>query len=152
MNDFPQTPSKWIDLELEKKWVAIRDVRRVVTGHNDQGKAIFASDEVVEPTTLEMLPGAEWFTLWGGDEAPTFPDDGSMPDHTTYFPPLGGFRFGIFTVQPDTEDSMLPENFDSHFFIRFVNPTMSHVIVSPLRLSHFKCDIPFGSFETIAEF
>ena len=87
-------------------------VRRVVTGHNAEGKAIFASDEIVEPVTLEMLPGAEWFTLWGGDEAPTFPDDGSMPEHTTYFPPLGGFRFGIFTVQPETEDSFLPENFD----------------------------------------
>ena len=87
-------------------------VRRVVTGHNAEGKAIFASDEIIEPVTLEMLPGAEWFTLWGGDEAPTFPDDGSMPEHTTYFPPLGGFRFGIFTVQPETEDSFLPENFD----------------------------------------
>ena len=87
-------------------------VRRVVTGHNDQGKSIFASDEVVEPITVDMLPGAEWFTLWGGDEAPTFPDDGSVPDYKTYFPPLGGFRFGIFTVQPEVEGSMLPENFD----------------------------------------
>ena len=26
-------------------------VRRVVTGHNNEGKAIFASDEIVEPTT-----------------------------------------------------------------------------------------------------
>ena len=40
-------------------------VRRVVTGHNAEGKAIFASDEIIEPVTLEMLPGAEWFTLWG---------------------------------------------------------------------------------------
>ena len=40
-------------------------VRRVVTGHNDEGKAIFASDEIVEPTTLSLLPGAEFFQLWG---------------------------------------------------------------------------------------
>ena len=63
-------------------------VRRVVTGHNDEGKAIFASDEIVEPTTLSLLPGAE------------------------FFPPLGGYRFGIFTVQPGSEASMMPENFD----------------------------------------
>lgn len=87
-------------------------VRRVVTGHNNEGKAIFASDEIVEPTTLSLLPGAEFFQLWGADEIPTFPDDGSRPPHTTYFPPLGGYRFGIFTVQPDTEASMMPENFD----------------------------------------
>ena len=87
-------------------------VRRVVTGHNNEGKAIFASDEIVEPTTLSLLPGAEFFQLWGADEIPTFPDDGSRPPHITYFPPLGGYRFGIFTVQPDTEASMMPENFD----------------------------------------
>lgn len=87
-------------------------VRRVVTGHDNEGKAIFASDEIVEPTTLSLLPGAEFFQLWGADEIPTFPDDGSRPPHATYFPPLGGYRFGIFTVQPDTEASMMPENFD----------------------------------------
>ena len=87
-------------------------VRRVVTGHNDEGKAIFASDEIVEPTTLSLLPGAEFFQLWGADEIPTFPDEGSRPPHSTYFPPLGGYRFGIFTVQPDSEASMMPENFD----------------------------------------
>jgi mannose-6-phosphate isomerase-like protein (cupin superfamily) len=85
-------------------------VRRVVTGHNDAGKAVFASDEIVEPTTLSLLPGAEFYQLWGGDEAPTFPDDGSRLPHASYFPPLGGFRFGIFTVAPDT--AMLPENID----------------------------------------
>lgn len=74
-------------------------VRRVVTGHRG-GKAVFASDEVVAPLTMPMLPGAEFFRLWGGDSAPTFPDDGAPPPQPMYFPPVGGYRFSIFTVPP----------------------------------------------------
>lgn len=40
--------------------------------------------------------------LWGGDETPHFPDDGSMPNWRTYFPPVGGFRFSTFTLPPGT--------------------------------------------------
>ena len=78
-------------------------VRRVVTGHSAEGKAIVASDEVVEPIKLELLPGFEFFRLWGADAPPQFPDAGSMPAHHDYFPPLGGFRFGLFTVPPATD-------------------------------------------------
>jgi len=35
-------------------------IRRVVTGHDSDGKAVFASDEVVEPITLDLLPGTEF--------------------------------------------------------------------------------------------
>jgi mannose-6-phosphate isomerase-like protein (cupin superfamily) len=77
------------------------DVRRVVTGHDADGKAVFVSDDRVAPVTLALLPGSEFHQLWGADEARHFPDDGSPPPHVTYFPPLGGFRFGFFTVPPD---------------------------------------------------
>jgi mannose-6-phosphate isomerase-like protein (cupin superfamily) len=75
-------------------------VRRVVTGHDEKGKAVFAGDEEVEPITLSLLPGAEFYRLWGADEAPSFPDSGTMPAQNTYFPPVDGFRFGLFTVAP----------------------------------------------------
>lgn len=78
------------------------DVRRVVTGHTPDGKAIVASDELVGPITLDLLPGYEFHRLWGDDEAPTFPDDGSPRPSVQYFPPVGGFRFGLFTVPPET--------------------------------------------------
>ena len=74
-------------------------VRRVVTGH-DGRKAVFASDQAVEPVTLALVPGVEFHRLWGGDAAPTFPDDGSPPGQPTYFPRVGGFRFGFFTLPP----------------------------------------------------
>ena len=75
-------------------------VRRVVTGHDADGKAVFASDEEVEAITLGLLPGTEFHRLWGGDEAPRFRGDGSMPPHSQYFPSVGGYRFGLFTVAP----------------------------------------------------
>lgn len=77
-------------------------VRRVVTGHDANGKAVFASDEQVEGLTMSMLPGSEFHRLWGGDEPPSFPDDGSPRPQPRYFPPLGGFRFGMFTIPPES--------------------------------------------------
>lgn len=76
--------------------------RRVVTGHSPDGKAIVASDaEVGEVITNDLFPGFELRTLWAGDEAPAYPDDGSPPESTSWFPPVGGFRFFQFTVPPD---------------------------------------------------
>jgi mannose-6-phosphate isomerase-like protein (cupin superfamily) len=46
------------------------------------------------------MPGSSFHLLWNGDEAPTFPDDGGRPAQTTYFPAVGGFRFGFFTLPP----------------------------------------------------
>src|SRR5881394_1319788 len=75
-------------------------IRRVTTGHNAQGKAVVASDTEVDGTPLALLPGAEFHRLWGADVPPRFPDDGSQPGGPSYFPPLGGFRFMMFTVAP----------------------------------------------------
>jgi hypothetical protein len=79
-------------------------VRRVVTGHRD-GKAVFVSDQEVQSTevqatTAAILRSAEIYRLWGGDRAPTFPDDGSPPEQPTVFPPVGGYRFVILTLPP----------------------------------------------------
>lgn len=77
-------------------------VRRVVTGHDTRGKAVFASDEQVDSLTLALIPGAEWHRLWGADQAPAFPDEGGPTAQPSYFPPVGGYRFGFFTVPPGT--------------------------------------------------
>jgi len=74
--------------------------RRVVTGHDGNGKAVFASDEEVHPLTMTLLPGAEFHRLWGADRAQSFPCDGSPTAQPSYFPPVGGYRFGLFTVAP----------------------------------------------------
>ena len=78
-------------------------IRRVVTGHDENGKAVFASDTEVEPITLDLLPGAEFYRMWGADEPCSFPDDGAPPAAVQYFPGVGGFRFGLFSVAPDSQ-------------------------------------------------
>ena len=77
-------------------------IRRVATGHDEEGKAVFVSDEMVAPVTLALLPGSEFHLLWGADSTVTFPDDGSRPEAKRYFPPVGGFRFGFFAIPPDS--------------------------------------------------
>lgn len=91
------------EIDERKGWAKGTDMdkRRVVTGHNAEGKAVFVSDEAVAPVTLALLPGYEFHLLWGADSTVTFPDDGERPASKGYFPPIGGFRFGIFTIPPD---------------------------------------------------
>jgi hypothetical protein len=55
----------------------------------------------VAPIVPDLLPGNEFHRLWGGDLTPRFPDDGAQPEAVQYFPPVGGFRFGVFTIPPD---------------------------------------------------
>jgi mannose-6-phosphate isomerase-like protein (cupin superfamily) len=74
--------------------------RRVVTGHSPDGKAVITSDTDVDAIRVAMMPEFELHKLWGGDTAPTYPDDGAAPDYHSWFPPVGGFRLVQFTVPP----------------------------------------------------
>lgn len=71
--------------------------RRVITGHDASSKAVFASDQMVDSSAV---PGVnfEFVRLWGADIPVAFPDSGHEPEYRTYFPPVGGFRFGVFTI------------------------------------------------------
>jgi mannose-6-phosphate isomerase-like protein (cupin superfamily) len=75
-------------------------VRRVVTGHDREGKARVVDDRGVEPITSELMPGFAAYGLWGRDERPTFPDDGSPRRAEAWFPPRDGSRFMINIVPP----------------------------------------------------
>lgn len=77
-------------------------MRRVVTGQNAAGKAVFVSDERLDPTTVSLLPGAEFLSIWGNDATVPLPSDGGHPAQQGWFPPVGGFRFAFFTLGPDT--------------------------------------------------
>lgn len=85
-------------------------VRRIVTGHTADGKAVVAEDSQVDGITLDLIPGYEFHRIWGRDSQPTFPDDGAPRPAATYFPPEDGSRFAIFTVPPAGQD--LPEDLD----------------------------------------
>ncbi len=84
-------------------------IRRVVTGHDERGRAVFVDGREVDPITVSLSPGAEYHRLWGGDEPPSFPDDGSPPSAHAFFPPLSGYRFLVFTVPPGHRQTAGPE-------------------------------------------
>jgi mannose-6-phosphate isomerase-like protein (cupin superfamily) len=85
-------------------------VRRVVTGQTADGTSVFASDEVRDPITLSLLPGAEFHRLWGSDGVVQLPVDGQDPTPAAYFPGAEGFRFGFFSLAPDSQG--LPADLD----------------------------------------
>jgi mannose-6-phosphate isomerase-like protein (cupin superfamily) len=85
-------------------------VRRVVTGVNGDGASVFVSDEQVEGVAPRLLPGFEFLTVWGQDETPAAPQDGTPPPRHGYFPPAGGYRVSTFTVPPDSTPP--PEGID----------------------------------------
>jgi mannose-6-phosphate isomerase-like protein (cupin superfamily) len=85
-------------------------VRRVVTGHSPAGKSVVASDMQVDSIVVGALGGSEFHRLWGSDAVARFPDAGAEPATPRYFPPVGGFRFGMFTVPPDAVSRALFRN------------------------------------------
>ncbi len=87
------------------------DVRRVVTGHDERGHAVFASDETVSSITVDLVPGWEFHRLWGNDATASFPDGGKKPEAELYFPPTEGFRFAFFTIPPSGANA-LPDDLD----------------------------------------
>jgi mannose-6-phosphate isomerase-like protein (cupin superfamily) len=78
------------------------DIRCIVTGQNESGKSAFMRNTPVKPVTLALFPGYEFHRLWGSDSAPELPSSGTPPAQPRYFPSIHGFRFGFFTIPPDT--------------------------------------------------
>lgn len=80
-------------------------IRRVVASESPQGLATVVSDDFVEPITASLLPGAEFYAIWGGDSIPELPDQGHKPKLRSWFPSSGGFRFVVVSLSPDAEVS-----------------------------------------------
>jgi mannose-6-phosphate isomerase-like protein (cupin superfamily) len=76
-------------------------MRRVVTGVDADGKSVFVSDEPVAAVTSPVSPGLAFQRMWGQDDTPVAPQDGTPPPAHDYFPPAGGYRVGTFTLPPD---------------------------------------------------
>ncbi|MBA3605799.1 MAG: cupin domain-containing protein [Actinomycetota bacterium] len=90
------------------------EIRRVVTGHDERGRAVFVDDRRVEPITVALAPGTEYHRLWEGDAPPSFPDDGAQGSPVAFFPPVGGYRFLIFSVPPgDRHSFRAPADMDA---------------------------------------
>jgi len=85
-------------------------VRRVVTGHNEAGKAVVISDGFLP--SISPDEGDKW-SVWAADRPVTFPDGGDPPPFGgPLLPRPGGFHVVVYT---------LPSNFNPDMF--FAAPT-----------------------------
>jgi len=77
-------------------------IRRVVTGHAPNGKSVVVSDIDINAITIALASGSKFCRLWEVDSVPTLPVDNEVKYNLNYFPPAGGYRFGLFTVPPES--------------------------------------------------
>jgi mannose-6-phosphate isomerase-like protein (cupin superfamily) len=87
-------------------------MRRVVTGQTADGKSVFIADEVLAPKTVSLVPGTKFHQVWGSDDTVVLPTTGSEPAWTSFFPPVTGFRFLVWTMPPQSAQPQLPEDLD----------------------------------------
>jgi hypothetical protein len=72
-----------------------------VTGLDASGKAVFVSDGPAEVVGASLAPpGVD--LIWGSDERPALPSDGSKPPYRRYFPPATGYRIIVVGIPPDS--------------------------------------------------
>jgi hypothetical protein len=87
-------------------------MRRIVTGHNDQGKAVFINDsEPPRRISFENLSQLEFIELWATDGTPTIPAGPEDPTITmsSFVPGPAGTRFRIVNFPSGLEMTKLIE-------------------------------------------
>ena len=80
-------------------------VRRVVTGHDEEGRSKVVSDG--EAAAIEYGPPGGFFHLiWGRDELAHFPDAGDEPRWRASAAPPGGCRVTVMELPPGEENNL----------------------------------------------
>lgn len=77
-------------------------VRCVVTGQTTSGKSVIVSQSPVSAVTVVLMPGYEFWPLWGNEDHPALPSDGTRAQTPPWFPAKQGFRFAMFAIPPAT--------------------------------------------------
>lgn len=82
----------------------MEQIRRVITGIDENGNSAFVSDEVVPAKIPPTLGGNRIFDLFGSDSVPTVPNHGEVEKGLRFFPSSSdGYRFIIFSMPPAHE-------------------------------------------------
>ena len=82
-------------------------IHRVVTGHDDRGKAVLTSNgPLPNVTEIHALPGTIFHEVWCTTGAPAPVDNGADPTIGPLMlgPPKHGTRIRFVDIPPDTED------------------------------------------------
>jgi mannose-6-phosphate isomerase-like protein (cupin superfamily) len=94
--------------------------RRIVTGHDADGKAIIVSDAAPQHTYMVGGPnGAKFFEVWNTDQTPAIIGNGSFDQETGLVlgPPKGGTRIRVIDFPPEGDEirNLSKEQAAKHF-------------------------------------
>jgi quercetin dioxygenase-like cupin family protein len=74
-------------------------VRRVVSGHDEQGRSCIVSDDAAYAMAVGDA-GTAFHVVWGRDDPAHFPDSGAQPRWAGGPAPVGGSRFTVLELPP----------------------------------------------------
>jgi len=116
----------------------LHPARRVVTGHNAEGKSIVVSDGIAANTVSNPIrPNRGLTNLWRMEKMP--PDNGAFVDPVAGVkiglePPKGGNVFRFFQIAPDKEEAHLsPEERQQRAAAIFTGMGAAHARVDTRR-------------------
>ncbi|MFG1606924.1 cupin domain-containing protein [Actinoplanes sp. NPDC049265] len=75
-------------------------MKLIVTGQRPDGRSAVAEESEPQPLAGAAFPGLRNTPLWTSDRLPSLPHDGRRAPGTTMFPPAGGVRYFVLTVDP----------------------------------------------------
>lgn len=83
--------------------------RLVVTGHNAAGASVFVEDRRPDPVSVQLLPGAEFYLLWGTPDGHVkIGERDATSVFRPYFPGLGGTRALFLKWPPHADEPEAP--------------------------------------------
>ncbi|MBS99827.1 MAG: cupin [Oceanospirillaceae bacterium] len=89
--------------------MALDNIRRVVTGHDTEGKAVLVSDAGL-PTVVDIdaIPGTRFHEVWSTAATPVVIDNGEDPTLGALRlpPPANGTRIRFVDIPPDSQEFM----------------------------------------------
>lgn len=113
----------------------VNRIRRIVTGHDAQGRAIIVSDEAApRHITFETLTGLEFIELWGTSNIPQIPVAPGDPTKviTSFVPTPSGSRFRIVRFPSNQEIASIdPVAFHAEFQHKIPGLSDAHELDQP---------------------
>jgi hypothetical protein len=120
-------------------------VRRVVTGHDDHGRAVVVEDGPPTAVALEAVPGTVFHEVWATSSVPARIDNG--PDPTLgglqLAPPAGGTRIRIVDIPPDTAQNAIAPGAAAAAFAA-IGAKHAHAQDGPHALMHRTETVDYG--------